>query len=309
MTNTSQWNEMLKLKKLPYGGIHPVSNAEMELELADIINEVVEEDCLNDNNIHTRFLEKYQDWIRSTNNNTIIGLDFFRAAAFSNGTTEAFDKFYLKHSHRRLRYFRGEYMYHTAIGKHYFKEVEYLDDSPIKPGDVVVMSFPFANTGDEHKLYKEVLHWCNILQVPVLIDCAYINLCSGLTFDFDHNCIEEIVFSLSKAFPVGHLRIGMRLTRVDNDDPLFVYNKNTYVNRMGAAVGLKLIERYSPDFNFNAYRPKQLEFCNALGITPSPTVVFGTSADKYPEYNRGGADNRLCFSKYLRLGHLPDNPE
>jgi len=300
----SQWNEMLKLKALPFGSIHPITDSDLELELADIINEVVKENCLNDDTVHNRFLEKYQTWIASSNNNKILGIDRFNCAAFSNGTTEAFDKFYLKYSRNRLRYFRGEYMYHTAIGKHYFKEIEYLDNSPIESGDVVVMSFPFANTGDEHINYQDILIQCNIKKVPVLIDCAYINIAGGLTFNFDYDCIEEIVFSLSKAFPVGHLRIGMRLTRHDNDDPLFVYNKNKYVNRLGAAVGLKLLERYSPDYNFNTYRQTQLEFCNILGITPSPTVVFGTS-DKFPEYNRGGDVNRLCFSKFLKIKKLP----
>jgi hypothetical protein len=301
----SQWNEMLKLKALPFGSIHPVSDPNLELEVADIINKVVEEDCLNDDTVHIRFLEKYQKWIKSSNNNKITGLDQFAYAAFSNGTTEAFDKFYLKYSRNRLRYFRGEYMYHTAIGKHYFKEVEYLDDSPVESGDVVVISFPFANTGDEHIDYKKILHQCNLKKVPVLIDCAYINIAGGLTFDFNYQCIEEVVFSLSKAFPAGHLRIGMRLTRQDNDDPLFVYNKNKYVNRMGAAVGLKLIENYSADYNFDTYRQTQLEFCKELNITPSPTVVFGTSS-KFPEYNRGGVENRLCFSKYLKSGILPN---
>ena len=303
----SQWNDMLKLKALPFGSIHPISNPNLELELADIINQVVEEDCLNDESIHFRFLEKYQAWIRSSRNNNILGLDLFNCAAFSNGTTEAFDKFYLKYSQKRLRYFRGEYMYHTAIGKHYFKEVEYLDDSPIESGDVVVMSFPFANTGGEHANYKGVLYQCNIKRVPVLIDCAYINIAGGLTLDFNYNCIEEIVFSLSKAFPVGHLRIGMRLNRYDNDDPLFVYNKNKYVNRMGAAVGLKLIEKYSPDYNYDTYRSRQIEFCQQLGVDPSPTVVFGTCTTRFQEYNRGGDVARLCFSKYLYSNQLPQN--
>jgi hypothetical protein len=300
----SQWNDMLKLKSLPFGSIHPITDSDLELELADIINEVVKEDCLNDSTVHFRFLEKYQNWIKSSNNNKILGIDQFNCAVFSNGTTESFDKFYLKYSQNRLRYFRGEYMYHTAIGKHYFKKVEYLDDCPIESGDVVIMSFPFANTGDEHTHYKDVLYQCDINRVPVLIDCAYINIAGGLTFDFNYNCIEEIVFSLSKAFPVGHLRIGMRLTRHDNDDPLFVYNKNTYVNRLGAAVGLKLIERYTADYNFDTYRQTQLEFCKMLDITPSPTVVFGTS-NNFPEYNRGGSVNRLCFSKFLKIKNLP----
>lgn len=302
-----QWNAMLKLKALPFGSIHPVSDSNLELELDKIIANCLEEDCLNDLNIHNKFLETYYNWILSTKNNTIAGLDKFKAAAFSNGTTEAFDKFYLKHSSRRLRYFRGEYMYHAVIQKHYFKEFLNIEDGPIEENDVVVVSFPFANTGNVPAQYEQLMASCSELNVPVMIDCAYINLCGGMTFDFNYSCIEEIVFSLSKAFPVGHLRIGMRLTKEDNDDPLFVYNKNKYINRLGAAVGLKLIEAYGPDYNYNTYRNTQIKFCSELGVEPSNSVVFGISKDRFPEYNRGGDVNRLCFSKYLKIGFLPSN--
>jgi hypothetical protein len=305
MSKEEQWNEMLKLKALPYGSIYPISNLVIEQEVRDIICNVTQLGCLDDLEIHNKFLTEYKNWIKNSKNHYIKGLDLFQSAAFSNGTTEAFDKFYLKHSQKRLRYFRGEYMYHTAIGKHYFKLFDYLDDYPIQEGDVVVMSFPFANTGGEHPMYKDVLIECSRLSVPVLIDCAYINISGGLHFDFNYSCINEIVFSLSKAFPVGHLRIGMRLSREDNDDPLFVYNKNRYINRLGAAVGFELIKIYSIDYNYNRYRESQLSMCQELGIDPSPTVVFGTSIKKFPEYNRGGLENRLCFSKFLHLGKLP----
>jgi hypothetical protein len=79
------------------------------------------------------------------------------------------------------------------------------------------------------------------------------------------------------------------------------------VNRLGAAVGLELINRYSIDYNFDTYRSTQLVFCESLKIDPSPTVVFGTSPEKFPEYNRGGSVNRLCFSKYLKSRQLPDS--
>ena len=46
-------------------------------------------------------------------------------------------------------------------------------------------------------------------------------MCKGIEFDFNHSAIKVVAFSLSKAFPVSRLRIGMRLTREDDDDPLF----------------------------------------------------------------------------------------
>jgi hypothetical protein len=305
MQKEDQWNVLLKLKSLPFGSVHCIANSDLDNEVNEIVNNVLSNGCMQDTDVHNRFCKKYIEWIQSTKNNTITGLEKFSTFAFSNGTTEAFDKFYLKHSQRRLRYFKGEYMYHLAIGKAYFQEVALIEDDCIQKNDVVVFSLPFADNGSEHPRMQEILTSCEKLGVPVLVDCCYFGVCAGVTFDFSYNCIEEVVFSLSKNFPVQHLRIGMRLSKTDSDDPLLVYNKNNYVNRLGAAVGEKLIEKYSSDYNYNAYRSVQEQFSKELGVTPTKCVFFATSSNSFKEYNRGTDLNRLCFSKYLNSGVLP----
>jgi hypothetical protein len=297
--------ELLKLKSLPYGSIHSITNKELEDEVNDIISTVVKTGCLYDTNIHNLFLERFYNWILETKNNTVIGLENFQSKVFTNGSTEAFDKFYLKNKNRNLRYFNGEYMYHAAIGKSYFGNVTVLDDAPVDKNDVVVISLPFADTGDTHPQMDEVLTKCSELGVPVLIDCCYYGACADLTMDFNYSCITDITFSLAKSFPLGFIRVGMRLTRDDNNDPLFVYNKNNYVNRLGSAVGLELLNRYNPDYNYNTYKEAQQQFCIKLGVEPSKCVFFATSKNKFAEYNRGTESNRLCFSKYLKNKQLP----
>ena len=297
--------ELLKLKSLPYGSIHAISDPYMEAEVSKIIAKVTQDGCLNDTTIHNKFLDRFYNWILETKNNTIIGLENLTAKVITNGSTEAFDKFYLKNKTRRLRYFKGEYMYHAAASKSYFEPAPYLDDAPLDGNDVIVISLPFADTGAEHPRMDEVLSACSQLGIPVLIDCCYYGACANLTMNFNYECITDITFSLAKSFPVGFMRVGMRLTRKDNNDPLFVYNKNNYVNRIAAAVGLELLNFYSPDYNYDTYKYVQSYFCKELGVEPSKCVFFATSKDKFPEYNRGTDSNRLCFSKYLYQQKLP----
>jgi hypothetical protein len=297
--------ELLNLKNLPYGSIHAIYNPYMESEINKIISRVTQDGCLNDPTIHTKFLNRFYNWILETKNNTITGLENFTAKVITNGSTEAFDKFYLKNKTRRLRYFKGEYMYHAAASKSYFTPAPYIDDEQIDNNDVIVISLPFADTGAEHPKMDKVLSICNALGVPVLIDCCYYGACADLTMNFNYDCITDITFSLAKSFPVGFMRVGMRLTREDNNDPLFVYNKNNYINRIAAAVGLELLNVYSPDYNYDTYKYVQKYFCKELGVKPSKCVFFATSKDKFPEYNRGTDSNRLCFSKYLHQQKLP----
>lgn len=290
---------LTNLKTLPYGGAQYVVNQDREDFVRTAVADAV--DSLWDNNIQNRFLDAYYQWIGQTRVNTIIGLDEFQVKTFSAGTTEAFDKFYLKHSGCRLRYFRGEYMYHQVAGRNYFDHGSaFIEDDELVGNDCVVVSLPFSDTGGEHPRMQEVLEKCTRLNIPVLLDCAYLGICSGITIDLAYPCITDVTFSLSKTFPVPHLRIGMRLTRQDDDDALLVMNKTGYTNRLGAAVGIALINTWSVDYIPVTYKGAQIRLCQELEVEPSNSIIFGIDTkNQYPEYNRGGKTNRLCFAKLI----------
>lgn len=290
------------LKNLPYGGAEAVVDPGLNKFIHQTIHTAVNTDVLNDSTVHQRFLEQYRHWILSTKHNTITGLELFPVSVFSLGTTEAFDKFYLKNSQRRFRCFRGEYMYHQVSWRNYFQNWKFLDDEPISSSDAVVISLPFSDLGSEHPKMREVLDQCSEMGVPVLLDCAYFGICYNTTFDFTHPSITDITFSLSKFIPVAHLRIGMRLTRIDDDDSLLVINKTNYVNRLSAAVGIEILNNFSPDYNYIKYGALQLSLCEQLKVETSNCVIFGIDRNnQYPEYSRGRNTNRLCFSKHFNL--------
>ena len=291
---------LTNLNTLPYGGAQYVVNADREKFVHDSIINAADSQCLWDTGLQKTFLDEYYSWIQATTQNTITGIENFKVKAFSQGTTEAFDKFYLKNTQRRLRYFKGEYMYHQVSGRNYFKETTFIEDDELAVDDCVVISLPFSDTGNEHPSMQEVLDTCTKMNIPVLVDYAYLGICRGINFDLTHPCITDVTFSLSKTFPVPHLRIGMRLTRTDDDDALLVMNKTGYVNRLSIQVGLDLIRKWSVDFIPTHYKSTQKQVCQELGVESSNTVIFGIDQNnKYPEYNRGGGTNRLCFSKIL----------
>ena len=295
------------LKPLPYGGASAVHDPVMTALVYDTIKQTAVNACLDDETMQDRFTAAYHDWIQQTTLNKFKGLNSFNIRAYSNGTTEAFDKFYLKNSNRRFRCFRGEYMYHPASWRNYFPNWRFIEDDPLVAGDAVILSTPFSDTGNVHVCADKVITQCNKLKIPVLIDCAFVGICGQIEFDFDQPCITDITFSLSKTFPVANLRIGMRLTRFDDDDSLLVHNKTNYNNRLGAAVGLALIERFTVDYNYQRHYNQQLALCKELDIIPSNTVIFGLGGLHYQVYSRGGNTNRLCFARYLTQGVLPND--
>jgi histidinol-phosphate/aromatic aminotransferase/cobyric acid decarboxylase-like protein len=290
---------MPDLKSLPFGGAQYVVSDHTENFVRTAILESI--DAPWQDNVHSEFLSLYQQWLRTSRSNSFAGLGHFNHAVFSAGTTESFDVFYHKNSQRRLRYFHGEYMYHqVAARQHRPCGGAFLEDAPLDRNDAVIISLPFSDTGGEHSDMQSVLNQCDRLGIPVLLDCAYFGICSNMIFDLDHDCITDVTFSLSKSFPVPHLRIGMRLTRTDDDDTLFVLNKTRYVNRVSAMVGIKILENFGPDYIPNLYRSAQQVICHDLSVDVSPCVIFGIDRNnRYPEYNRGGPSNRLNLAKIL----------
>lgn len=255
--------------------------------------------CLNDARVIDEYLDTYRQWIQTTNNNSINGFDQFKYACYSNGTTEAFDKFYMKNRNRRFRCFKGEYMYHKLAWRDKFDWL-WIEEDSLRPNDAVVISLPFADTGAKHNEYDWLMTQCSLKNIPVLVDCAYFGICNDINFDFTAPCITDITFSLSKTFPVANARIGIRFTKEDNDDTMFVYHKIHYNNKIGAAIGLNYLEDFSPDYIYNKYNSKQKQLCKELNVKPSKTVLFGIDFQNlYPEYNRGSTTNRLSFHKQL----------
>jgi hypothetical protein len=300
MNNNKNNLVVLDRKKLPYGGAEAVVSQSLNKQVETLILQAAQENCVQNLLLQDQFINQYRNWILSTKTNNVIGLDQFTTAAYSNGTTESFDKFYLKNHTRRFRCFRGEYMYHMASWKTYCPSWQYIDDAPLEKNDAVVISFPFADIGQEHPQTKQILDQCLQLKIPVLLDCAYFGLCSNITFDFSHLAITDITFSLSKFLPVAHLRIGVRFTRFDDDDSLLICNKTLYTNRLGAAVGIKIMNNFSPDYISNKYQLSQIELCKKLDIVPSKSVIFGIDyKNQYADYNRGGNSNRLSLAKHL----------
>ena len=293
------------LKVLPFGGAGAVQDPDQLSKMQSIKIDLL--DVMNDDTITHKFLTEYRQWILSSQYNQVQGLEQFPHACYTNATTEAFDKFYLKNHTRRFRCFRGEYMYHILSWRNCFPNWCYMDQDDLKSGDAVVISYPFADTGGKHGEMDRVLSQCEAMDIPVLLDCAYMGICSGLDINLTWSCITDVTFSMSKSFPLSHARIGMRVTRHDDDDPLFVLNKTNYTNRLGAYLGRELLQEFGPDYIPTRYRDQQHQWCKELGAEPSATVIFGLGNQRWKDYDRGAGNYRLCFNKYLGSGNLPQS--
>ena len=273
-----------------YNRGRPIPDQKLENEKNLFIEKAIGHDQTD---IHLEYCNEFRNWINSTKLNTIKGLDLFPISEFSMGTTESFDKFYIRHKSRKLKVLKGEYSYHS-----YATSIKFIEDSPLTDQDCVIISLPFADSGTEWK-YHETMQKCSELKIPVLVDCCWFGTCAGLNLDLTYPCIEDVVFALSKTFPVNKLRIGCRFSK-GKKDGLSIYSEHGYLNFFTMNIGLQFLKKYEADFMWTQYNDIQMLFCETHKVSPSAVVCLALGKEEKWNYlNRGGPFNRLCISDEL----------
>ncbi len=231
----------------------------------------------------------------------LVGLDTYTYSCFTQGTTESFLHFYLRYRNKRLRLAKGEYFFHQMTKNMYYQtNFAWLDEDDLRSGDVLVLSAPFADSCELYPNLEDILYVCDIKSIPVMLDLAYINLAIDFTIDLNHPCIEYVVSSLSKVFPLENHRVGIRLQKNFFEDPLYVINEQdyNYINMCSVYLGLKMMQEFEPTYIYRKYLDSQIDMCKKLGLKRSSCVYFGIDENNvYPEYGRGAKTNRLCFSR------------
>ncbi len=241
------------------------------------------------------YLDKFTLWLQDSKSNTLLGLEQFTSRSFTYGTTQSFDHFYLKHRHRRFRFFKGEFMYHRAsmkVGLDY----EFIDNAMLDKNDAVILSVPFSDSGKIKDLDR-ILELCTKLNIPVLIDLAYYPLSFDINVNLNYDCIEVVAASLSKAFDgAQYLRAGIRFKKLNEDDGIDIANSVSMVPNHTLSTAYMLMNNYSINYNLQ-YKQSYLTACKLLNLNTTNCLMFGVSFTDYQDYNRGNLWNRVCVSE------------
>lgn len=288
-------------KAKPFGGAYSVHDKEQ----VEYLNELIQNYSNYSTDInYTKhsFFDTYLEWMASTHD--LVGFDKYTECCFTNGTTESFTNFYLRYKDtKRLRLIKGDYFYHKMTQKLYFQEPDnfaWFHDDDLREGDILVISCPFSDSGDLYPDLESILITCDNKNIPVMLDLAYINIAKNFSINLDHKCIEYLVSSLSKAFPLETHRVGIRIQKTKFEDPLYVVNEDgyNYFNHMSIYLGNFMMQEFPANYIVNKYEQAQEYWCNKLDVKPSKCVIFGIDTKGlFQEYSRGLKNNRLCFSR------------
>ena len=264
-------------------------------------------------NLQTPTLEEYstvwKEWINYSNTKSLKGLDKFTFADYTQGTSQTFDQFILRHSKdREIIVLNGDFQYHACLGKHVqfsnLHSPHHLESILKGVGlHALLISAPFSDFGCIHPDFEHIMQVCNVMDIPVCLDLAYWGIAKHVHIDLDqYPAIKEVTCSLSKPFyTLENHRIGVRFTREYVDDGVSMLNEVKMQNNYSMALGIEYMKNFSPDYNWEKFKDKYENVCHENDLVWTDTVIFGLGDDvRHADFNRGVSGNyRVCISEYL----------
>ncbi len=246
--------------------------------------------------IQDEFLELYPEWINTSKKNSVVGMNNFKYKAISVGCTQALDWFHLYAAQNGLilKLFRGEYPYNRDIGLFNYQKQMINEYEELKEGDALILSYPFSGYGNKHEQYEYIMEHCTNLNIPVLIDCAWLGSAKDMHIMLDYDCIYGVAFSLSKSLSCGNWRSGMFLTNDERCSMVLCTEWNHQVH-LNTWICYNLIQNFGPDSLQETFNKYQQKVCRDYKLIPTNTVHICLSYDeKWKDYHRD-------FSKYYRI--------
>jgi len=279
-------------------GARPIRNSEIK----DHYNRFV----YNDVSL-SEYTEIWRNWLVYTEHKTLLGLEKFKYANYTQGTSQTFDHFVLRNSKDRCIFaMQGEFQYHACVSK--FAEFDYIQknfytDKFFGTGlAALIISAPFSDFGCLHPEFESIMSKCLMFNIPVCLDLAYWGISKNIHLDLNkYPCIKEVTCSLSKPFyTLENHRVGIRFTREYVDDGICMLDEVNMQNKYSMSLGAHFMKNFSPDWNWETYSDRYEQVCAEHDLVYTDTVIFGLGGEEYKHFNRGVPNNnRVCISEYL----------
>ena len=277
----------------------PIEDDVIKAKMFELLASVSDNDVALDVWHNDHYVDSLVSWMQDHPLNQLQGVDKFTHRDYSQGSVESIISFVTRHGHcQRIRFSHAEFaaarVVCTAAGYSWCG----LEDDPIKPGDAVVISMPFAGTGDPWPGFDDLIAQCNQLDVPVMLDLSYWPISYGVQLNIDQPCVKEVVFSLSKPLAT-QLRLGLRLSREAVNDMTQINSDLKVYNRVAVWTGIELMDQFSIDWLMSKYLYRQTEICQTLDLKPSMTLTLAQGDPVlHQQFNRNGY-NRICITDEL----------
>lgn len=240
----------------------PLSDKKIEQLQSDVLNGKIKKDISDI--IYKSFKAECEDWIISSQYNTLSGLQTFSRKDIIIGCTQFIDNLYMNGQVQTLV---GDYKYHERLTLSKIVSADNLiENIPL------VIAMPFPRFGQKHHQMDSILQEAANKNIDVHIDGAWITCCRDINFDFNHPSIKSVGISLSKGLGLGWNRIGIRYTKETKMDSITIMNDFNMNNRALVMIGLYYLKNLPIDYLWKKHGDNYLKICKDFNLEPTKAI-------------------------------------
>ena len=285
---------MIDRKDLVQGWIPPLSNDKELLKLRiDFFKNL-------ENKTQSYITLEYNDFINAFENSlqqnqsiSITGLDQFKQKDVIIGCQHFIDELIMTHGLENIQLFKGGYNYYKKLDSN----IKYVTLETLQKGKPLILEYPFPAYSTEHPQYNEIIKKCNELEIDLYLDCAWLPSAWDLQLNLNQTCIKGIAISLSKCFGLHWSRIGVRWSRNERKDSIWLQNEHRMISIPNLMIGKYYLDRVPMDYLVQKYKTKYHEICNELNLKAGKIILAANSHD----------DGTLYGTANLLLKHYEKN--
>ena len=243
---------------------------------------------------------KLWDWISKSQRVKMNG-EPFKHLTFSNGVSDSLESFVRK-SNQILMI--PEQMYHIHGEIFDYPNLVKLDpfERPIPLYADVLLEYPSPwYTNDE---LDNVIKLAKEKKAKIALDLTWLPVATD-EIQLDLNGIDQIFFSMNKAWPIHDLRPAFRWSRERiNDRQTFDYEIGMYP-KTSANMFVKLIDKFSFDHIYETVKDARLEIMKTFKLEPT-SVLWFTKHESAKHDEEGHISKHYFLDEFVCIQKLLD---
>ena len=228
---------------------------------------------------HNDFVDKAEEWFKSTKLNQLEGWNAFPCVDIIMGCTHYIESLCSKKKWN-VQVIPKDYAYYSIMGK------QPTEIGQLKPGVPLIISLPNWYHGDIHPEWTVILKECEQKEIDIHVDCAWITVAKDFNFNFDHPNIKSFAMSMSK-YNMTWNRIGLRWSRQRTMDSCTLISTQEKYNEATTSCGAYIMDNMERDYGWNTYGKYHNQICKELDLLATNSIYVVKDKETKEPYSIG----------------------
>ena len=191
-----------------------------------------------------------ESWMSDSKRIQINGLDKFNRFVVANGVTACLNS-YINMDHETIYMPKKMFYFNGKLLEHKKKKIKDIFEDKLLPNSDVIFEYPSPWYTTES--INEKIAQAHELGCRITLDLTWLPVMDE-TIDVDLNNIDEVYFSMNKAWPINDLRPAFRWSNHKHNDHLDFQMDYCSYPKVNVQVFMKLLEKVNIDYTYDKYK-------------------------------------------------------